>query len=100
MAKWKKFLTPTSVDKVNGYVTVDVTHFSTYGVFEVASADTETPDNTEEGTKDDAPSKNDSGKKLPATATEDYNLLASGILLIVVSGVIFFVLNRGRVNNI
>lgn len=93
----KEFLTPKSVDKVNGYVTVDVTHFSSYGVFEVASADTETPDT--EGTKEETPSNNDSGQKLPATATDDYNLLASGLLLVVVSGVIFLVLNRKRVTN-
>jgi 2',3'-cyclic-nucleotide 2'-phosphodiesterase / 3'-nucleotidase / 5'-nucleotidase len=64
----------------NGEVSAYTDHFSTFGVFEV------TPDSTEIPTK---------GKhELPNTATNNFNNLLAGLMLVLAGSVLYFVNRR------
>ncbi|WP_449537888.1 LPXTG cell wall anchor domain-containing protein [Ferdinandcohnia sp. Marseille-Q9671] len=101
------------INKETGVISAEVTHFSEYGVFEVASApagaDKTTGDKPATETKDNTSTTNDShkgsvekagstntteGHKLPVTATNSYNLLAFGLLIVALGGVLLLVRNR------
>lgn len=110
-----EFFTPFKYNKATGEVWVKVTHFSAYGVFEVessASDDTNTGgannDSTDKGTT--APAKKDaenksktktastaktdsakSGHALPNTATDNFNLLALGVLVSIMGGALLMI---------
>ena|GEM_PF-3170045 len=111
----KEILTPTFIDKEKGLVVAEVTHFSSYGVFEIAG-NTDVKDNDKIGKGDNANSgntgnntnndnnankgnndNNTDGKKLPATATGDYNLFAGG-LIVMIGGAVLLILNRRKVH--
>ncbi len=106
-----------TINKATKEVTAQVVHFSEYGVFEVASAPADTDESSDDkstaGTKDNtSTTTNDSNKgsvdntsdsntnktteghKLPVTATNSYNLLAFGLLIVAIGGVLLFVRNR------
>ncbi|EKN70203.1 prepro-alkaline protease, partial [Neobacillus bataviensis LMG 21833] len=77
--KWE--LVPGAIYK-NGKVTVNTNHFSTFTVFEVEG------DQTSLEVK--APiSQNGNG--LPNTATNSFNLLAAGLLLLLLGSILFFI---------
>ncbi|MGP4039072.1 LamG-like jellyroll fold domain-containing protein [Gracilibacillus sp. D59] len=112
----KEQIIPGSVDSSTGEVTADVAHFSIYGVFEIADDGTsgDDPSDNEDGTGDDGSSENDGesgdestsgnddqaegdGEALPDTATNQYNWLALGLLLMAI-GVGLFLTVRERKN--
>ncbi|WP_235988994.1 glycosyl hydrolase 53 family protein [Aquibacillus kalidii] len=64
----KEFITPISYNKDTGEVVAQVTHFSAYGVFEVA----------DQGTTE---------SELPDTATSQFNWMVLGILLLAVGAI-------------
>ncbi|MGG0717530.1 choice-of-anchor I family protein [Robertmurraya massiliosenegalensis] len=97
---------PTSYDSTNGNVWVEVSHFSTFGVFEETASENDEPNpeeepsnnngsNTDEDPSDNKDSntngkqseKNNSGHKLPDTATNHFNLMAIGLILVVLGGI-------------
>ncbi|SFL73068.1 arabinan endo-1,5-alpha-L-arabinosidase [Gracilibacillus orientalis] len=116
---------PESVEDSTAEVIAEVSHFSIYGVVEVADdtngdgptgdgTGSEDPSGTEGGSEDDGSTDNGSetgddssagndeqtegdGETLPDTATNQYNWLALGLLLIAV-GLGVFLTVRGRKN--
>ena len=107
----KEYLKPKSYNKKTGEVVAEVTHFSSYGVFEVENSkddgnknetgnkeenkDGGTPVNGDQNNKgqNNSNSSNQSntdggGKKLPNTATNHYNLLILGLLFMMGSGLL------------
>jgi LPXTG-motif cell wall-anchored protein len=81
-------IVPAKVDSKTGLVSAEVGHFSTYGVFEeaVANSYSEIPVN----------SANHSGSQLPDTATNNYNFILFGFIFVVLGGIVLF-LNKRRV---
>lgn len=75
----QEFITPLSYNKETGEVVAELTHFSAYGVFEIADKAT-------------------SDSELPATATNQYNWLMLGALLVSV-GTIVLLANRRKIQN-
>jgi len=87
------------VDKESKEISLEVTHFSNYGVFAQLDVEDEDPPVTEKPDEDDKtppvvkdPTKTDTtkkpkpatnGKKLPNTATNNFSLLLFGALLLV-----------------
>jgi LPXTG-motif cell wall-anchored protein len=69
----------------DGKVEVTTDHFSTFTVFEVAGNKTELTA--------DAPKTLD-GKALPNTATNSYNLLFAGMIVLAIGSVLVFVRRR------
>ncbi|WP_462410645.1 Ig-like domain repeat protein [Neobacillus sp. Marseille-QA0830] len=99
-----------SVNKETGEVVAKIYHFSTYGIFEVASAGNGGASSTVVSTTNSssttlaantvsttAASTNtqDAGKTLPKTATNTYNLLVVGGLVVLSGLGMFFVHRRG-----
>ncbi|WP_147534150.1 LPXTG cell wall anchor domain-containing protein [Bacillus marasmi] len=95
-----EFIKPKSFDKVTGELIFEVTHFSKYGVFEIASAGsnnngggtTTTPTPTTgttvtPGTTTTGTTTAGTGSPLPNTATDSYNMLIAGLAFIAVGGV-------------
>lgn len=76
--KWE-VLEDSVYDAETGTVSATTTHFSTFGVFEATDETKGVPE-----TKDEA------GKKLPNTATNVYNYLLAGILLLIGGTFILF----------
>ncbi|SEN40419.1 LPXTG-motif cell wall anchor domain-containing protein [Mesobacillus persicus] len=75
-------------DPATGLVTATTTHFSTYGVFKDDSSETKgTPSVASTGTN---------GNILPNTATNQFNLLALGLLLVAMGAVV--IVSRRRTN--
>ncbi len=72
-------IVPTSINEITGEVVVDVSHFSIYGVFEVAG------DTVEDSEEDN---------ELPDTATSTFNLLAAGVAIILAGMIMVFVSRR------
>ncbi|WP_117168522.1 glycosyl hydrolase 53 family protein [Paraliobacillus sediminis] len=68
----KEFITPISYNKETGEVIAELTHFSAYGVFEIAT----------EATSD---------AELPDTATNQYNWFVLGGLLLIIGAITLFV---------
>lgn len=70
----------------DGKITAKTKHFSTYGVFEVEAetkkAETDTDKNTDTNTNNLPTSTPKSGNSLPSTATNAYNTLILGALLL------------------
>nr|WP_304466261.1 LPXTG cell wall anchor domain-containing protein [Paraliobacillus sp. X-1268] len=75
----KEFITPISYNKENGEVVTELTHFSAYGVFEIADQAT-------------------SDSELPDTATNQFKWLLLGALLLA-GGTISLVANRRKVRD-
>ncbi|GGM38622.1 hypothetical protein GCM10011351_25940 [Paraliobacillus quinghaiensis] len=75
----KEIISPISYNKETGEVVAELTHFSAYGVFEIASAD--------------------NGEVLPDTATNQYNWLMVGGLLLVFGTTTLFAVRRKRLQN-
>ncbi|TKC16727.1 choice-of-anchor I family protein [Robertmurraya kyonggiensis] len=99
---------PKKYDSTNGSVVVEVSHFSTFGVFEEASSDNDNS-NTDGNQSDDSktdenPSENNldeeqtnnnqSGNKLPDTATNHFNFIAIGLILVALGGIVVFIRKR------
>ncbi|SHP77309.1 Trifunctional nucleotide phosphoesterase protein YfkN precursor [Mycobacteroides abscessus subsp. abscessus] len=118
--KTSEQITPLSVDEKSGVVVAQVTHFSAYGVFEVASASTgtdagtntgstgtDTTSGTTSGTNTGSTTTNtttttskstvttasttSSGNALPNTATNAYNMLLAGLLVVALGGILLIV---------
>ncbi|SES66189.1 LPXTG-motif cell wall anchor domain-containing protein [Oceanobacillus limi] len=86
--KWE-VIENSAYDASNHIVTATTDHFSTFGVFEIEEIQSGQKSNDEkEGSKG-------SGKELPKTATDMYNFLIAGMLLLV-GGVILFVIQRRK----
>lgn len=90
------------VDAVAGTITLEVPHFSMYGVF-ADKDDTElkqkdikvTIEDDKTDTKDDQEaSEDEEGKELPKTATNIFNLIMLGAILFIVGGVSLIFLHR------
>ncbi|GGM42196.1 hypothetical protein GCM10011351_30320 [Paraliobacillus quinghaiensis] len=75
----KEIISPISYNKETGEVVAELTHFSAYGVFEIASED--------------------NGEALPDTATNQYNWLLLGGLLLVIGTTTLFAVRRKRLQN-
>ncbi|WP_428909834.1 leucine-rich repeat domain-containing protein [Niallia sp. Krafla_26] len=97
---------PKQYDAEAGYILVDVTHFSTYGVFEIAdegssktpSVDKKSKDQDEKSNEqvtrsnDQSDSKKqDSKNKLPNTATNMYMWMLTGLLLVAAGSILMLV---------
>ncbi|WP_077065152.1 LamG-like jellyroll fold domain-containing protein [Gracilibacillus massiliensis] len=81
----KEVIVPNSIVKTTGEVVAELSHFSIYGVFELADeeiAQIEDAENT-----------------LPDTATNQYNWLILGLVLMAVGGSIFLIV-RNRKNTV
>ncbi len=72
----KEIISPISYNKETGEVVAKLTHFSAYGVFEIASED--------------------NGEALPDTATNQYNWLLVGGLLLVIGAITLVAVRRKR----
>ncbi|MEH7113792.1 choice-of-anchor I family protein [Neobacillus niacini] len=86
--KMAEKIIPVKYDSKNGYIWAEVSHFSTYGVFEVASSENKPSVPVANSTN------NHSGHELPNTATNHFNLLVMGFLLVIVGGGIVFYQKR------
>lgn len=73
---------PTKNDSKNGYIWAEVSHFSTYGVFEVTSSENNTTNPVVES------KNNNTGNELPNTATNHFNLIVMGLMLVVIGGIV------------
>ncbi|WP_407267904.1 Ig-like domain-containing protein [Radiobacillus sp. PE A8.2] len=73
----------------DGAILLEVSHFSTYGVFATAKVDAS--DGQDQNTDDEA-------DELPETATNMYNYFIAGILLLVIGGITFYWFWRKRVS--
>ncbi|RCW77295.1 secreted pullulanase [Saliterribacillus persicus] len=80
----KEIISPISYNKEKGEVVAELTHFSAYGVFEIAS------DSDDEG------ASKDNGEALPDTATNQYNWLLVGGLLLVIGAITLVAVRRKR----
>ncbi|MFC5465038.1 5'-nucleotidase C-terminal domain-containing protein [Lederbergia graminis] len=69
----------------NGEIIADTTHFSTFGVFEGEPETNLIP--------------TDSGEVLPNTATNNFNILIIGFVLVLAGGVLYFVLRRKNITS-
>lgn len=122
-------ITPTSYDSTLGKVWVEVSHFSTFGVFEETSSDNNgedssddhkdsntdgdqsgdkgsdsgdnsensggnVPGNKDSNTNGKQSEKNSSGNKLPNTATNHFNLIAIGFVIVILGGIGVFIRKR------
>lgn len=89
---------PKKYDSTNGSVVVEVSHFSTFGVFEEASSDNDNSntDGNQSGNNLDGEKtqNNQSGNKLPDTATNHFNLIAIGLILVVLGGIAVLIRKR------
>lgn len=92
-----EIIEPIEIDKEAGIVVVEVSHFSTYGVFEnptlPESTDESNDDSDVNGTAGSDGKDQGNGDKLPKTATNLYNLLLLGSLLLI-SGIVLFLKSR------
>ncbi|RTR25956.1 LPXTG cell wall anchor domain-containing protein [Robertmurraya yapensis] len=94
---------PTEFDSTNGGVWVEVSHFSTFGVFEESSAgnsDGNKSDNNnsnDSNTDGEQSKKNQSGNQLPDTSTNYFNLIAIGLILVVLGGFMLYIRKRRAV---
>ncbi|MEH7252450.1 choice-of-anchor I family protein [Neobacillus niacini] len=85
---------PVKYDSKNGDIWAEVSHFSTYGVFEEAPSDVnstvpEVTSSEKNSTVPLAASKNsNAGNELPNTATNHFNLLLMGLMLVVIGGIV------------
>ncbi|WP_117168634.1 glycosyl hydrolase [Paraliobacillus sediminis] len=82
----KEFIVPTFNEKT-GEVIAKVDHFSAYGVFEIESESETTNVDSE------------AGEKLPDTATNQFNWLVSGIILLLSSIASLLVIKRKKYSN-
>ncbi len=72
----------------DGVVTVETDHFSTFTVFEIENSEDETGD-------EEQPSAEQSQNQLPDTATNSYNYLLAG-LVVLLTGLLFFIYYRRK----
>ncbi|MBY0097280.1 LPXTG cell wall anchor domain-containing protein [Mesobacillus maritimus] len=121
-----EYYQPIKFDSTTGEVWVEVSHFSAYGVFEVAIANnnTQAPASTNNqtdkagsgdngasnetnsgkngsnveatGTTTTTTSETSEGNELPNTATNNFNLLALGLLVTVMGGALLFISRTKR----
>ncbi|WP_067839266.1 immunoglobulin-like domain-containing protein [Amphibacillus sediminis] len=73
-------------------ITLDVPHFSTYGVFveTTAGVDFIDDDDSEQDMQEKVIDITEAGKQLPNTASSHFNLLTAGLLLLVSGGILLF----------
>ena len=84
----------------DGYISVDVDHFSVYTVFETEpgkTPNTETPSEVEDETqKDESPKSKGEGDELPKTATNTFNWLMIGFVMLILGASFIFINKRKR----
>ncbi|NMD72665.1 LPXTG cell wall anchor domain-containing protein [Bacillus sp. DNRA2] len=101
-----------SIDKINGLISAEVTHFSKYGVFEIAGEPSQQvptnevtviPTNTTSSTTSvvpaaTAPAINDTTieSQLPNTASAMYNNFSLGLIMIALGGAILLIRRNKR----
>ena len=71
----------------DGKITVTTDHFSIFGVFEIEGTPTTPPTDVDVA---------ETGTQLPATATNTYNTLVAGLMLIIVSAGMFIVIRKRK----
>lgn len=103
--KHTDYVDQITYNKETGEIEAMVYHFSTYGIFEVAATDESTDEDKEDvtidpGQKDSDKNNNDqkdqNGSKLPATATNMFNVIGLGVLLLLVGAVFVLFRKKGQ----
>lgn len=93
-------LADSTYDPAAGFVTLTTDHFSTFGVFKHDPEQKDPADDDKDGATppsvDKDKDKDKKGKKLPKTATNMFNLLALGFVLIA-AGALLYIKRRNKV---
>src|SRR5690625_198927 len=86
------------VDATNSIVTVQVNHFSTYGVLATPKDDPLHTVDKETNENKDTNETQQEGKRLPDTSTPYYNFIVLGLALLLIGGIFLYKMKRKHVN--